>query len=207
MNINIRFCCLLVPTFSLLWSGLAAAEEDPNRFNRIFVPPEKRTETLAADGIHDPASPGLQILQEPKDAFKPLPKSAGGNYVNWVESLKKGKIKPLYHHIDKKAEAMPMDLKIVMEVKGTMPDVIFPHSEHTELLDCSICHPAIFTPKQGANRMTMAEIMLGQKCGVCHGSVAFPVTECRLCHAQNKAAAKKGKKAQSVFGNKSLARK
>lgn len=173
-------------TFASLWSTYASAADNPNTFNRLFVPPEKRIDTLKQDGIHDPASPALKVLQEPGDAFKPLPKSASGNYVNWVEALAKGKINPLYHHLQTDTQAMPMDLKIVMEVKGSMPDVIFPHSRHTEWLDCAICHPAIFTPKQGANRMSMAEIMLGQKCGVCHGSVAFPVTECRLCHAKNK---------------------
>jgi uncharacterized OB-fold protein len=33
----------------------------------------------------------------------------------------------------------------------------------------------------------MASILLGQKCGVCHGKVAFPVSECRLCHSKKKA--------------------
>jgi len=32
----------------------------------------------------------------------------------------------------------------------------------------------------------MAAILLGQKCGVCHGKVAFPVSECRLCHSKKK---------------------
>jgi len=27
---------------------------------------------------------------------------------------------------------------------------------------------------------------MGQKCGVCHGKVAFPVTDCRRCHTQKK---------------------
>jgi hypothetical protein len=32
----------------------------------------------------------------------------------------------------------------------------------------------------------MAAILLGEKCGVCHGKVAFPVSECRLCHSKKK---------------------
>jgi c(7)-type cytochrome triheme protein len=81
-----------------------------------------------------------------------------------------------------------MDLNIVREVKGSMPDVVFPHKPHTEWLDCSSCHPAIFIPQKGANQISMASIMLGQKCGVCHGRVAFPISECRLCHARQKTA-------------------
>jgi c(7)-type cytochrome triheme protein len=67
-----------------------------------------------------------------------------------------------------------------------MPDVVYPHKQHTEWLDCSNCHPAIFIPKKGANDISMAAILLGQKCGVCHGKVAFPVAECRKCHSKNK---------------------
>jgi c(7)-type cytochrome triheme protein len=82
-----------------------------------------------------------------------------------------------------------MDLNIVREVKGSMPDVVYPHKQHTEWLDCSNCHPKIFIPQKGANQISMASILLGQKCGVCHGKVAFPVSECRLCHSRKKAAA------------------
>jgi c(7)-type cytochrome triheme protein len=70
-----------------------------------------------------------------------------------------------------------------------MPDVVYPHKQHTEWLDCSNCHPAIFIPQKGANQISMASILLGQKCGVCHGKVAFPVSECRLCHSRAKATA------------------
>jgi c(7)-type cytochrome triheme protein len=79
-----------------------------------------------------------------------------------------------------------MDLNIVREVKGSMPDVVYPHKQHTEWLDCSNCHPAIFVPQKGANSISMASILLGEKCGVCHGKVAFPVSECRLCHSKKK---------------------
>ena len=67
-----------------------------------------------------------------------------------------------------------MDMNIVREVKGSMPDVVYPHKQHTEWLDCSNCHPAIFVPQKGANQISMAAILLGEKCGVCHGKVAFP---------------------------------
>jgi hypothetical protein len=45
---------------------------------------------------------------------------------------------------------------------------------------------AIFIPQKGANQISMASILLGEKCGVCHGKVAFPVSECRLCHSKKK---------------------
>ena len=164
-----------------------AVDDKVNPFNRLFVPPADRGTALKDDGIHDPKVPGLKLLQQPTEAFSSLPKSTAGNYVNWSQAISKGKIKPRYDHLDATKEALPMDLVIVMEVKGSMPNVAFPHQQHTAILDCTNCHDAIFKPQKGANPMSMAEIMLGQKCGVCHGSVAFPVTECRRCHTENKA--------------------
>ena len=81
-----------------------------------------------------------------------------------------------------------MDLVIVRQVKGSMPNVVYPHLQHTQWLDCTNCHDEIFVPEKGKNQMSMAEILLGQKCGVCHGKVAFPVSDCRRCHSQPKTA-------------------
>lgn len=162
------------------------ADQDPNRFNRLLPPKEKRTPPLSQDGIHDPENRGVTILQQPATAFKPLESGSAGNYVDWVKSLENNKINPLFDLKDPNTKAATMDLNIVREVKGSMPDVVYPHKQHTEWLDCSNCHPQIFIPQKGANQISMAEIILGQKCGVCHGKVAFPVTECRRCHSKPK---------------------
>jgi len=81
-----------------------------------------------------------------------------------------------------------MDLDVLREVKASVPDVIFPHRQHTEWLACSNCHPAIFIPQKGANQINMSGILLGQQCGVCHGKVSFPITtkSCKKCHSQPK---------------------
>lgn len=192
-SVNMIRLLVLVMGFALF--GKFALAENPNKFNRLFTPPSKAVEALKNDGIHDPDNPALKLLQEPKQAFKPLVKSTAGNAVDWVKSQEKGKIKPIYNHTDESEKALPMDLYIEMQVKGTMPDVSFPHNAHTRVLECANCHTDIFIPKKGANPMTMAQIMLGQKCGVCHGSVAFPVTECRRCHSV-KMSKKKLKKAK-----------
>ena len=159
---------------------------DPNTFNRLMTPPAKRNPPPSQDGIHDPGSVGTEALQPPRDSFSSLPKGKSGNYVDWVEALNNGKIKPRFDRIDPDAKPVIMDLKIVREVKGSMPDVVYPHKQHSEWLDCSNCHPAIFTPQKGANQMSMAAILLGQGCGVCHGKVAFSVSECRRCHSKPK---------------------
>jgi c(7)-type cytochrome triheme protein len=125
-------------------------------------------------------------LQPPRDAFKDLVSSSWGNQINWVQSVNLGKITPRVDRLDPAAAPIVFDLNIVREVKGSMPDVVYPHKQHTEWLDCSNCHPAIFIPQKGANQISMASILLGEKCGVCHGKVAFPVSECRLCHSKKK---------------------
>ena len=171
-------------------SAEAATAGDINSFNRLLKPASKRNLPPPEDGIHDPANDGTHALQPPLSAFGVLPKSLSGNRVNWVEAIAQKKINPRYDRNDPKAEPIVMDLNIVREVKGSMPDVVYPHKQHTEWLDCSNCHPAIFVPQKGANAISMAAILLGEKCGVCHGKVAFPVSECRNCHSKKKDMAK-----------------
>lgn len=162
-----------------------AKTDDPNRFNRLMDTRHQRTPALADDGVHDPENPGVKILQQPKSALIRLENGKAGNYVDWVKTLDKDVINPLVLLHDRDEKPLVMDLNIVREVKGSMPDVVFPHRQHTQWLDCTNCHPDIFIPQKGANQISMAEIILGQKCGVCHGKVAFPVTECRRCHSKS----------------------
>jgi len=169
-------------------TAAAPAPASVNTFNRLMKPQAKINPAPADDGIHDPANPGTSLLQAPKTAFESLDKSKHGNHVNWVSSIDSNKINPRWDQLDPNAIPIVFDLNIVREVKGSMPDVVYPHKQHTEWLDCSNCHPDIFIPQKGANQINMASIMLGEKCGVCHGKVAFPITTstCTLCHSQPK---------------------
>ena len=165
----------------------AASKAEVNAFNRLLKPLGRVNRPAVDSGIHDPANDMTLQLQPPSVAFAPLPKSNAGNHVDWVKSLDGKAIEPRWDRNDPAAAAIVMDLNIVREVKGSMPDVVYPHKQHTAWLDCSNCHPKIFIPQKGANQISMASILLGQKCGVCHGKVAFPVSECRLCHSRKKA--------------------
>jgi c(7)-type cytochrome triheme protein len=169
----------------------AAAPAGPgvNTFNRLMRPASSRNLAQPVDGIHDADNEGTHSLQPPLAAFDTLVKGTNGNWVDWVKSLNENKINPRFDRNDPNAQPMVMDLNIVREVKGSMPDVVYPHKQHTQWLDCSNCHPAIFIPQKGANQISMAAILLGQKCGVCHGKVAFPVADCRRCHSKSKAPA------------------
>lgn len=157
-----------------------------NTFNRLMRPAAKRNLPPAEDGIHDPVNEGTNSLQPPLAAFDTLPKGNYGNRIDWVAALNNNAISPRFDRNDPTVQAMVMDLNIVREVKGSMPDVVYPHKQHTQWLDCSNCHPAIFIPQKGANQISMAAILLGQKCGVCHGKVAFPISDCRRCHSKSK---------------------
>jgi len=165
------------------------AASEVNAFNRLLRPPGRRNLPPMQDGIHDPTNEDTARLQTPMEAFAKLPRTGAGNQVDWVKALGDKHIQPRADRIDDKASMAVLDLNIVREVKGSMPDVVYPHKQHTEWLDCSNCHPAIFIPQKGANQISMASILLGQKCGVCHGKVAFPVSECRACHSRKKSAA------------------
>ena len=157
-----------------------------NTFNRLIKPAGERNRPPSKDGIHDPQNPATSTLQSPAVAFEGLPRSQSGNYVDWVKALNDGHITPRFDAQDPNVKPTVLDMNIVREVKGSMPNVVYPHKAHTEWLDCSNCHPALFEPRKGANQISMAAILLGEKCGVCHGKVAFPVAECRRCHSQKK---------------------
>ncbi|TXC67423.1 cytochrome c, class I [Piscinibacter aquaticus] len=179
------------PEATLAAARAAAPSPTPsaevNAFNRLLKPVGRFNRPAVESGIHDPANDMTLQLQPPSVAFAAMPKSMAGNHVDWVKSLDSKAIAPRWDRNDPAAAAVVMDLNIVREVKGSMPDVVYPHKQHTEWLDCSNCHPKIFVPQKGANQISMASILLGQKCGVCHGKVAFPVSECRLCHSKTEA--------------------
>lgn len=166
----------------------APAVSDANIFNRNLKKTADPNPPPWEDGIHDTTNEATHALQPPKEAYVGLPTTTFGNHVDWVKALDGGLIKPRWDRINSNEEPFVMDLDIVRPVKASMPDVVFPHRQHTEWLFCSNCHPAIFVPQKGANQINMSAILLGQKCGVCHGKVSFPVNTmtCKKCHSKPK---------------------
>ena len=137
---------------------------------------------LRKDGIHDPKSPAIKQLQEPRDALSRLPPDTTGNMVRWIEALQKGLINP---RPSLKPGVKPniLDQDILLDLKGSMPIVLFPHKRHTEWLDCVNCHDGVFKQQTGATELSMLKILAGEQCGICHGAVSFPLTECYRCHS------------------------
>lgn len=145
---------------------------------------DKRTwKSLAEDGVHDPASPALKDLQAPGEALSKLPAETAGDRVRWGEALDKGLIAPR-SGVDPKSgtAATVLDNDIVLNPHGSMPAVRFPHRNHTQWLECTSCHEDLFKMEKGASGISMLRILEGEQCGVCHGAVAFPLTECKRCH-------------------------
>lgn len=137
---------------------------------------------LAKDGIHDPKSPAVSIKQQPAEALSVLPPDRVGNQVRWVRALETGAIDPRTNLFPETKVRLRED-EILVAKYGSMPAVVFPHRQHTLWLDCANCHEKLFVSKAGANRLSMQRILDGEQCGLCHGAVAFPLTECERCHS------------------------
>ena len=137
---------------------------------------------LAADGVHDPSGPAIGILQEPREAFASLPPDTTGNQVRWMQALDQGHIQPRTN-IQPETIVKLRTTEVLLKNTGEMPMVLFPHRQHTAWLDCTNCHDQLFEQKAGGTRINMFLILQGEKCGLCHGAVAFPLTECTRCHS------------------------
>lgn len=150
----------------------------------VFAAPVKAQQhwqPIAQDGLRDPASPAVKVLQAPGDALSSLAPDQVGNQVRWVKALKEGQISPR-SSLRPGTKVQTYDKDALLNLKGGMPVVRFPHSAHTQWLDCSNCHDHIFKKESGATKISMFLILQGEQCGLCHGAVAFPLTECGRCH-------------------------
>lgn len=141
---------------------------------------------LEADGLHDPQGPGIGQLQQPGDALQTLPPDTAGNLVSWVKAIDSGAINPRTN-LFPETKVRVLDQDIIIAKYGSMPAVKFPHRQHTLWLDCANCHDQLFKPKIGANKFSMTAILNGEQCGLCHGAVSFPLTECNRCHSVSNA--------------------
>ncbi|MBF0128324.1 MAG: hypothetical protein HQM02_14070 [Magnetococcales bacterium] len=141
----------------------------------------RKTPPLSQDGIHDPKSPAMQLLQNPSQALSAIPAGKWGE-VDWMKAINDGVIKPLVSR-DGKGNMELLDLDIILTNTKNMPHVRFPHISHTRWLACSNCHPNIFVAKKGSNSIKMDEIFRGKFCGACHGRVAFSIYICQRCHS------------------------
>lgn len=137
---------------------------------------------LANDKVHDPRGPSLRELQNPGDGLYQLPAVQSGNRVRWAMARDRGAINPRRSLKPDDPETHVFDMDLLLSLNGSFPIVRFSHKLHTQWLGCDNCHDQIFKPQLGASGISMYAILQGEQCGLCHGSVAFPVTECAYCH-------------------------
>lgn len=137
---------------------------------------------VAADGLHDPQSPAIGVLQEPAEALGTLAPDTTGNQVRWMRALDEGQIQPRTNILPE-TQVNLRTSDVLLKNTGEMALVRFPHRQHTAWLDCANCHDQLFEQKAGATKINMMMILSGEKCGLCHGAVAFPLTECKRCHS------------------------
>ena len=156
----------------------------PALFCLIALPvaAQQTWQPIAKDGLRDPASPAVGLLQPPGEALSRLAPDTAGNQVRWVKALEQGQITPRASlRAETKVQTYERDM--FLNLRGGMPVVRFPHGIHTRWLDCSNCHDHLFRKEAGATKISMFLILQGEQCGVCHGAVAFPLTECGRCHS------------------------
>ena len=138
---------------------------------------------LDKDKIHDPYGPALDELQQPGEVLSQLPATLSGNKVLWAKALDRGAISPRRSLTPTGNKVQVLDMDVLLDLHGSMNVVRFPHKIHTEWLACNNCHEQLFKSQIGANKITMFNILTGEQCGLCHGAVAFPVTQCPFCHS------------------------
>lgn len=116
-----------------------------------------------------------------------FPKGRFGNKVDWEAAELANKITLIDTlpevSVKRAALAVPKDYAIEAKING-LPQIIFSHKKHAVWNGCELCHPDIFTVKSGGTKYTMQDIFASKYCGLCHGSVAFPATDCQRCHVQ-----------------------
>ncbi|HET9576800.1 MAG TPA: c(7)-type cytochrome triheme domain-containing protein [Usitatibacter sp.] len=137
--------------------------------------------SLEKDGIHDPKSPAVKLLQQPGEALSRLAPDNPGNQVRWVEALQSGQIAPRTR-LNPETSVELRETEIYLNLRGGSPIVKFPHRPHTQWLACANCHDQLFRKAVGETPIDMKSILEGNQCGLCHGAVAFPLTECNRCH-------------------------
>jgi c(7)-type cytochrome triheme protein len=117
-----------------------------------------------------------------------FPKERFGNGIDWEKAEDEGLIRLVDSiegvSIKRKPLAIQKDFDLSAKVKG-MPEIVFSHKKHTVWSGCELCHPEIFVGvKKGTTKYSMVEIFDGKYCGVCHGTVAFPLLDCQRCHTK-----------------------
>ena len=182
------------------------------------LPPEaqvKSRDTVIVSGprattggrlVIDTVRPPIEHTLDADSVVAMLPRDHAGN-IDWMAALRRGIIKP--------RSAIPTDsgtpgeppfqfrFDFYLPGPDSMFDAYFPHSSHTQWLDCKQCHGRIF--RYRGTRIKMVDLFQGRYCAECHGKVSYPVaTGCERCHVNLQMPADRAP--ADLIGNVQLAR-
>lgn len=160
---------------------------------RKTVPPPSSQSTVPTSDlsgllhlVEDTVRPPIEGTLDPDSVIALLPRDHAGN-LDWAAALREGVIKPRSSLPGEPPKDPPpgFDFEFAFDFffqgPNEMFDAYFPHSTHTEWVDCRQCHSRLF--RYRGTEITMADVLGGKYCGECHGKVAFtPATACERCH-------------------------
>lgn len=138
------------------------------------------------------ARDAAKMEADAKQAFftmaKTLPRSPYGNKIDWNKAEEENRIsaKDFIEGVsfpDKDLMKNTRDEPRSPSLPG-LPGIIFSHSKHVAWTGCGMCHPEPYALESGKTEMKMKDITDGKFCGVCHGTVAFPLSDCTNCHSK-----------------------
>lgn len=115
--------------------------------------------------------------------LRSFPKDSNGR-IDWNRALADKLIAPRAGPNPKAADPPTLDLDVQMD-SNAQPSVksLFSHTTHTKWLACASCHPHPFPTNAKAADISAGDLHSRRYCGLCHGSVAFPIkTACERCH-------------------------
>ena len=131
--------------------------------------------------------PDFERTLDPDTALAMLPRDHAGN-VDWQAAVKQGVIRPravLPGRKPNDTTHFQFNFDFFFPGPDTTFDASFPHSTHTQWVQCQQCHSRIFRYRGGP--IKMGDIFQGKFCAECHGKVAYPVmTGCERCHTKLK---------------------
>ncbi len=131
---------------------------------------------FAQDTLRQP--PAIEGTLDPDSVVALLPQDAAGN-IDWVAALRDDVVRPRTA-LPGSPPVQPLTgFRFDFRYEGGF-NASFPHSAHVQWLSCDGCHLEIF--RYRGERPTMEAINNGEKCGRCHGKVAFPTSTCERCH-------------------------
>lgn len=123
-----------------------------------------------------------------------LPTTDYGDGIDWNKAIKDKIISPkttLSANNGANSMSLPTHLEVPLYWTTNISNIYnvsniyvrFPHVEHIQWLNCSNCHPDLFSIKQtGTVEFDKKSNLYGQFCGTCHMTVALPLNGCSRCH-------------------------